>query len=92
MVGMRRKETAQPLSSRVLFHPATWEEAMLVPKGFEEREKHPRAMRWPKDIAAEVEKIAKENRQDFSATAFHLLDWALAEYKRQKGELKATGS
>lgn len=57
---------------------------MEIPKGFADREDSPRSMRWPKDLAEEVQRIAKETRHDFSTTTFYLLDWAIAEYKRQK--------
>jgi hypothetical protein len=56
---------------------------MDIPKGFGDREKSPRSMRWPKDIAGKVEKIAADTRHDFSSTVFYLLDWACREYERQ---------
>lgn len=69
--------------------PLTWREALLIPRGFGEREASPRSMRWPKEIADKVEDVAKETRHDFSATVFYLLDWALNEYSRQREAEKA---
>lgn len=62
---------------------------MLIPPGFAEREPSPRSMRWPKDIAKKVEEVAGATHHDFSTTVFHLLQWALAEYDRQRAEEKS---
>jgi hypothetical protein len=67
--------------------PFIWRYIVLkIPQGFADREKAPRSMRWPKDIAGRVEKIAGETRHDFSATVFYLLNWACDEYERQLEE------
>lgn len=61
-----------------------WSDAMLIPRGFGEREAQPRSQRWPEDLAKQVEKIALETRQDFTTALFHLVKWACDEYQHQR--------
>lgn len=57
-----------------------------VPGLLGEREKDPRSMRWPKDVAAAVEELAKEYEQEFSTTALHLIKAAIAEVKAARSK------
>ena len=61
-----------------------WRETMLIPQGWGEREDKTRSMRWPKDLAARVERVAKETGHEFTPALFHLVKWALDEYDAQR--------
>jgi hypothetical protein len=61
-----------------------------VPGLLGEREDHPRSMRWPKDVAAAIEELAKEYGQEFSTTALHLMKNAVAEVKAARGKKRSS--
>ncbi len=56
----------------------------MVPEGFGEREEKPRSVRFPKRIAEGIEEVAGATSQEWAPAMFHLLQWALAEYKKQR--------
>lgn len=61
-----------------------------VPELLGEREDSPRSMRWPKDLAADVEAMAKEQGQEFSTVALYLLKNAVAEVRASRAGKKRT--
>lgn len=54
----------------------------VPPNVLGEREAHPRTIRFPKELAAGIEALAQEQRQDFTTTTLYLLQGALAEVRR----------
>jgi hypothetical protein len=58
----------------------------------DENEDVPRSMRWPKGLAADVEKLAKETGQTFSKAALYLIRAALAEVEASRGGKKGNSS
>lgn len=66
----------------------TWREALLIPKGFGDREGKPRSTRWPKDVIKRVEAIGVATGHDYTTALFHLVTWACDEYDRQRAEEK----
>lgn len=66
----------------------TWREALLIPKGFGDREKAPRSTRWPGDLIARVEAIGKATGHDYTTALFYLVTWACDEYDRQRADEK----
>lgn len=70
--------------------PLTWREALLIPKGFGDRETKPRSTRWPKQLIERVEAVADETGHDYTTAIFHLLTWACDEYDRQRIAEKKT--
>lgn len=57
---------------------------MQLNRGFGEREPQPRSLRWPRELAKRVEKIAEELDQDFPMAVFELMRWACDEWDREK--------
>lgn len=70
-------------------HPLPDVPRQAVPGMLGEREDDPRSMRWPKDVAAAVEKLAEEYGQEFSTTALHLLKVAVAEVAAARAAKKS---
>lgn len=66
----------------------TWREALLIPKGFGDREKKPRSTRWPKDLIARVEAIGAATGHDYTTAMFHLMTWACDQFDRERAEEK----
>ncbi len=60
----------------------------MIPEGFGEREEKPRSVRFPKRIADGIEEVAKGTSQEWAPAMFHLLQWSLAEYKKQRADEK----
>jgi hypothetical protein len=61
-----------------------------LPKGIGERESFPRTMRWPKEIAAELEALAEESGQSFSMVALYLIKDALAAKRIRHTKKRST--
>lgn len=61
---------------------------MLVPQGFGPRESKPRSTRWPEGLIKRVDAVAKATGHDWTTALFHLVQWALDEYDRQRAEEK----
>lgn len=55
-----------------------------VPGLLGEREDNPRTLRFPRELAARIEALAKENGADFTTTTLYLLKGALAEVESRK--------
>ena len=68
--------------------PTTWREALLIPKGFGEREDKPRSIRWPQGLIDRVDAIAEQTGHEYTTALFHLLTWACDEYDRQRAAEK----
>jgi hypothetical protein len=64
-----------------------------VPKDpMADREEAPRTIRFPKELAARIEKLADASHQTFTAAALHLLSAALDEVEsRQVPKKKKRG-
>jgi hypothetical protein len=61
-----------------------------LPNLLGEREPDPRSMRWPKDLAADVEALADAQGQEFTTVALYLLKGAIAEVKASRKTKKAS--
>lgn len=61
-----------------------------VPALLGDREDHPRSMRWPVDVAAAVDELAKAEGQEFTTMALYLLKAAIAEVHSRRGKKRPT--
>lgn len=53
-----------------------------------EREESPRTLRFPKDLAARITAVAKEQGQDFTTTCLYLLKAACDEVEAHRPDTK----
>jgi len=60
----------------------------LLPEGLGEREKNPRTIRFPKDLAAELEELAAETGHEFTETTLRLLKAAVAQVRSSRSAKK----
>jgi hypothetical protein len=60
----------------------------LLPEPLGEREKSPRTLRFPIELAEKIEALAAESGQEFTSTTLYLLKAAVAEVEASRNGKK----